>query len=75
MHLVTWLEYEALGGDGGGGDGVRVKTLVLGDFTVGGRGRDEYLFKLVSIPPFRLGSKGLSPVGDSLMLDDDLFNA
>jgi hypothetical protein len=64
-----------LGGDGGGGDGVRVKTVVLGDFTVGGRGKDEYLFKFVSIPPFRLGSEGLSPVADSLMLEDDPFDA
>jgi hypothetical protein len=64
-----------LGGDGGGGDGVLGKTLVLGDLIEGGRGRDEYLFKLVSIPPFRLGSEGLSSVADSLMLEDDLFNA
>jgi hypothetical protein len=64
-----------LGGDGGGGDGVRAKTFVLGDFTAGGRGKDEYLFKLVSIPLFRLGSEGLSSVVDSLMLEDDLFNA
>jgi hypothetical protein len=59
------------GGDGGGGDGVRTKTLVLTD---GGRGKDEYLFKLVSIPPFRLGSEGLFSVADSLTLEDDLFN-
>jgi hypothetical protein len=65
-----------LGGDGGGGDGVRGKTLVRGDFIEGGgRGKDEYLFKLVSIPPFRLGSEGLSSVADSFMLEDDLFNA
>lgn len=64
-----------LGDDGGGGDGVPVKTLVLDDFIEGGRrGKDEYLFKLVSIPPFRLGSEGLSSVADSLMLEDDLFN-
>jgi hypothetical protein len=66
-----------LGGDGGGGDGVRLKLLALGDFIEGGRGKDEYLFKLVSIPipPFRLGSEGLSSGADSLMLEDDLFNA
>jgi hypothetical protein len=63
-----------LGGDGGGGDGVRGKTFVLGDLTEGVRGNDEYLFKLVSIPPFRFGSEGLSSVADSLMLEDDLFN-
>lgn len=62
-----------LGGDGGGGD-VRGKTLVLGDLTEGVRGNDEYLFKLVSTPPFRLGSEGLSSVADSFMLEDDLFN-
>ena len=62
-----------LGGDGGGGD-ARGKTLVLGDLTEGVRGNDEYLFKLVSIPPFRLGSEGLSSVADSFMLEDDLFN-
>jgi hypothetical protein len=64
-----------LGGDGGGGDGVRVKALALGDFIEGGRGKDEYLFKLVSIPipPFRLGSEGLSSGVDSLMLDVDLL--
>jgi hypothetical protein len=61
-----------LGGDGGGGV---VKTLVLGDFIEGGRGKVECLFKLVSIPPFRLGSEGLSNVADSLMLEYDLFNA
>lgn len=61
-------------GLGSGGD-VRVKTFVLGDLIEGGRGKDEYLFKLVSIPPFRLGSERLSSVGDSLMLEDDLFNA
>lgn len=67
-----------LGGDRGGGDGVRGKAgkaQVLGDLAEGGRGKDEYLFKLVSIPPFRLGSVGLSSVEDSLMLEDDLFNA
>jgi hypothetical protein len=63
-----------LGGDGGGGDGVRVKALALGDFTEGGRGKDEYLFKLVSIPNFRLGSVGLSSGTDSLMLEDDLLS-
>lgn len=64
-----------LGGDGDGGDGICTKTLVLGDFTDGGRGKDEYLFKLVSIPPFRLGSEGLFSVPDSLTLEDDLFKA
>jgi hypothetical protein len=67
-----------LGGDGGGGGGVRVKTFVmgdLGDLIEGVRGKDEYLFKLVSIPPFRLGSEGLSSVADSLMLEDDPSNA
>ena len=63
-----------LGGDGGGGDGARVKlafVLVI----EGGRGKDEYLFKLVNIPPFRLGSEGLSSVVDSLTLEEDLFDA
>ena len=64
-----------LGGDGGGGDAVRGKALVLGDLIEGGRGKDEYLFKLVSIPPFCLGSEGLSSEADSLMLEDDPFNA
>jgi len=59
----------------GGGDGVRVKTLVLWDLVEGGRGKDEYLFKLVSTPPLRLGSEGLSSVGDVFMLEDEPFNA
>ncbi len=63
------------GGDGGGGDGVRGKTVVLWDLGEGGRGKDEYLFKLVSIPPFRFDSEGLSSVVDSLMLEDEPFNA
>jgi len=61
-----------LGGDGGRGDDNRV---ILEDLVEGGRGKVEYLFKLVSIPPFRLGSEGVFSVADSLTLEDDLFNA
>lgn len=65
-----------LGGDNGGGDVKEVFALGdLGDLIDGVRGKDEYLFKLVSIPPFLLGSEELSSVGDSLMLDDDLSNS
>jgi hypothetical protein len=62
-------------GNGGGGDGVRGTALVLWDLVEGVRGKDEYLFKLVSTPPLRLGSEGLSSVGDPFMLEDEPFSA
>ena len=38
------------------GDGDRVKLLILGHLE-SGRGNDEYLFRLVNNPPFRLVSE------------------
>ena len=52
-----------------GGGGVRVKTLNRWDRIEGGRGKDEYLFRLVNIPPFRLGSEGLSSVANPVVLE------
>lgn len=58
---------------GGLGDGDREKILILGDF-VGGRGKEEYLFRLVNSPRFHLFSKGPSSGADSLMLGCGPFN-
>jgi hypothetical protein len=55
-----------LGGDSGDGD--RVTMLILCDLMEGVRGKDEYLFRLVNTPPFRLASEGLSSAANSLMI-------
>lgn len=57
-----------------GGVGDRVKMLI-GDFMEGVRGKDEYLFRLVNNPIFRLGSGGLFSVVNSLMLGYDPFSS
>jgi hypothetical protein len=59
---------------GGLGDGDREKMLILGDF-VGGRGKEEYLFRLVNNPPFRLFSEELSSEANSFMLGYGPFNS
>jgi hypothetical protein len=48
------------------GDDDRVKMLSLGDLE-GGRGNEEYLFRLVNNPPFRLVSEELSSRPDSFL--------
>jgi len=60
---------------GGLGDGDRVKMLILGDLAEGGRGKEEYLFRLVNNPPFRLVSEGLSSGANSFMLGYGPFNS
>ena len=52
-----------------------MKTLILWDTIEGGRGNDEYLFRLVNIPPFRLGSEGLSSAANSLALENESFDS
>jgi hypothetical protein len=49
------------------GDEDRVKILILGDLEEGGRGKEEYLFRLVNKPPFRLTSEGLSSGANSFI--------
>jgi hypothetical protein len=58
---------------GGLGDGDREKMLILGDFE-GGRGREEYLFRLVNSPRFRLFSEGQSSGTNSFVLGYGPFN-
>ena len=48
------------------GDGDREKMLILGDLE-GGRGNEEYLFRLVNNPPLRLVSEEPSPRLGSFM--------
>jgi hypothetical protein len=69
LHRIASGDLARMRGLGGGG--VRVKILNLWDRIEGGRGKDEYLFRLVNIPPFRLGSEGLSSVAESLVLEYD----
>jgi hypothetical protein len=74
LHRIASGDLARIRGLGGDGGGVRVKTLILWDTIEGGRGKDEYLFKLVNIPPFRLGSEGHSSAANSLMLEYESFN-
>lgn len=75
LHRIASGDLARIRGLGGDGDGgVRVKTLILWDIIEGGRGKDEYLFKFVNIPPFRLGSEGDSSTANSLMLEYESFN-
>lgn len=73
LHRIASGDLARIRGLGGDGGGVRVKTLSLWDTIEGGRGKDEYLFKLVNIPPFRLGSED-SSAANSLMLEYESFN-
>ena len=56
------------------GDGDRVKMLILVDIE-GGRGNEEYLFRLVNNPPFRFVSEDPSSRPDSFMRGYGPFGA
>jgi hypothetical protein len=60
------------GGDSGDDD--RVKMLILVDLE-GGRGNEEYLFRLVNNPPFRLISEEPSSRADSFMRGFEPFSS